>query len=387
MKIDICHVYPITSGTAGTYMDSIYKALKNDFSEEIFVNYYYPYNYGKKVFYKYSDLCADYKFLKRHNFIRRIIRFFEMLKGLYKVYRYIKQNNVSILNYSLNSDLKIEYLFLKLVKLRETKIAITCHDVLPFGVSLENIRNSYQLKNKKRFFQLADYLIVHNENSIKELQCYFGIQGNRVILSPFPVMDIKAFDKEGYLPKIINNAISNQTFIVSMIGYFRKEKGLDILIKGWQMFTPTCPNALLIISGHFPNKLEAEKIRTIPQVIVHEGLLNDNAYTELIKKSDVIVMPYIRGTNSGIPSSILSMDTIVLTSDIDMFKTNPLISEQLMFKTNNSKDLASKLMALYKCTNNDIQEIKQKNKMKLETYIHTFKKDLISSYKKMIDKP
>lgn len=47
MKIDICHIYPITSGTAGTYINSIYNALKDNFSEEIFVNYYFPYLYGK----------------------------------------------------------------------------------------------------------------------------------------------------------------------------------------------------------------------------------------------------------------------------------------------------------------------------------------------------
>lgn len=50
MNIDICHIYPITSGTAGTYMDGIYNALKSSFSQMVFVNYYYPFTYGKSGF-------------------------------------------------------------------------------------------------------------------------------------------------------------------------------------------------------------------------------------------------------------------------------------------------------------------------------------------------
>lgn len=55
MKYDICHVYPITSGTAGTYIDEIFKSLNDEFKQEVFVNYYYPYNYGKKYFYNLNS--------------------------------------------------------------------------------------------------------------------------------------------------------------------------------------------------------------------------------------------------------------------------------------------------------------------------------------------
>lgn len=382
MKIDICHIYPITSGTAGTYINSIYNALKDNFSEEIFVNYYFPYKYGKRIFYKYSDLCAEIPFFQKHNFIRKIVRFFEMSLGLYQIYKYIKKNDVKLLNYSLNSDLFIEFIFLKAVKSEGTKVAITCHDVLPFGVTLNNIEKSSKLKRKKRFFSLADYLIVHNNNSVIELLHYYNIKGDRVILSPFPIMDITLFYKEGSLPIDIKKIISNQFFIVSMVGFFRKEKGLNILIEAWKKFIINCPNAQLIVAGHFPNKIDS--IKNISNIHIHEGFLNDNAYAELIKKSNVVVMPYIRGTNSGIPSSILSMDTIVLTSDIEMFKMNSLISEKLMFKTCNSDDLAHKLSILYNSNSLEIQNIKQDNNRRLKEFGMVFKQNLVLSYEKML---
>lgn len=195
-------------------------------------------------------------------------------------------------------------------------------------------------------------------------------------------MDITLFYKEGSLPIDIKKIISNQFFIVSMVGFFRKEKGLNILIEAWKKFIINCPNAQLIVAGHFPNKIDS--IKNISNIHIHEGFLNDNAYAELIKKSNVVVMPYIRGTNSGIPSSILSMDTIVLTSDIEMFKMNSLISEKLMFKTCNSDDLAHKLSILYNSNSLEIQNIKQDNNRRLKEFGMVFKQNLVLSYEKML---
>lgn len=386
MKIDICHVYPITSGTAGTYINSIYNALKSNFKQEIFVNYYYKFDYGKKIFYRYSDLSANIAFFKKHNSIRRVLRFFELVCGLLYIFIYIKRNKVKILNYSLNSDLTIEYIFLKAIKqITKTKIAITCHDVLPFGVNLENIKESRKFKKKKSFFNIAHFLIVHNSNSIEELERYYGIKGKHVILSPFPVMDIKPFYQENSLPHDIINILSGKEFIVSMIGYFRKEKGLNVLLKGWNIFSKNISNVQLILAGHFPDKSIIKDTPHNGTIYFHDGFLEDGAYTELIKKSDVIVMPYLRGTNSGIPSSILSMDTIVITSDINMFKTNPLISEDLMFESNNAQQLAAILQMLYKNSDNIKERIKESNKVKLEKYESDFKRELIASYNTLLN--
>lgn len=384
MKYDICHVYPITSGTAGTYIDEIYKSLNNDFKQEVFVNYYYPYDYGKKYFYKFSDLSSPYKFLKKFNTLRRVIRLVELIIGLTKTLINIQRNKVKVVNYSLNSDLFIEYLFLKVLKFDSVKIIVTCHDVLPFGVSQNNIQQTKKFKTKNKFFELADYLLVHNENSVKELKDYYGISGEKVVFSPFPIMDINTFFKNNSLPIDLQNACSKGYFIVSMVGYFREEKGLKVLIDAWKRFYTNKRNTRLLLAGHFPNKTDLDLIKECQGVVLHEGFLNDNAYSELIKKSDLVVMPYIRGTNSGIPSSIVSLNTIVLTSDIEMFRNNPFVSPETMFKSEDSKDLADKLRYFYNNKSKIFLKIKEDNRNLFLLYRNSFQNSLIDSYKKIL---
>ena len=385
MKYDICHVYPITSGTAGTYIDEIFKSLNDEFKQEVFVNYYYPYNYGKKYFYKFSDLSSPYNFLKKFNTLRRIIRLIEMIMGLIRTLINILGNEEKVVNYSLNSDLFIEYLFLKILKLNSVKVIITCHDVLPFGVSQNNIQQTKKFKTKKKFFELADYLLVHNENSVKELRYYYGISGEMVVFSPFPIMDINTFYKENCLPVDLKKACLKGQFIVSMVGYFREEKGLNVLIDAWKRFYTNDKNAKLLLAGHFPNNTDLDLIKECQGVVLHEGFLNDNAYTELIKKSDIVVMPYIRGTNSGIPSSIVSMNTVVLTSDIEMFRNNPFLSPETMFKSGDSTDLANKLEYFYNNKSKVFLKIKDENRNRFLLYRTSFKRSLVDSYKKILE--
>ena len=373
MKYDICHVYPITSGTAGTYIDEIYKSLNEDFKQEVFVNYYYPY-----------DLSSPYIFLKKFNTLRRVIRLVELIIGLTRTLINIQRNKVKVVNYSLNSDLFIEYLFLKVLKFNSVKVIVTCHDVLPFGVSQNNIQQTKKFKTKNKFFELADYLLVHNENSVKELKDYYGISGEKVVFSPFPIMDINTFLKDNSLPVDLQNACSKGYFIVSMVGYFREEKGLKVLIDAWKKFYTNKKNTRLLLAGHFPNKTDLDLIKECQGVVLHEDFLNDNAYAELIKKSDLVVMPYIRGTNSGIPSSIVSMNTIVLTSDIEMFRNNPFVSPEAMFKSEDSKDLADKLEYFYNNKSKIFLKIKEDNRNHFLLYRNSFQNSLVDSYKKIL---
>ena len=56
------HVYWGTQGNGGLYLDEIYQVLKSvGISQDVFVSYYYPLAYGKKVFFKYTDLISGKK--------------------------------------------------------------------------------------------------------------------------------------------------------------------------------------------------------------------------------------------------------------------------------------------------------------------------------------
>ncbi|GHV04230.1 hypothetical protein FACS189416_2110 [Bacteroidia bacterium] len=79
-KYNIFHIYYGTQGNGGLYLDEIYSALNfAGFKQKVFVSYYYPFNYGEKVFFRKTDLMAGGKKTKW----RLILRYFELIKALF----------------------------------------------------------------------------------------------------------------------------------------------------------------------------------------------------------------------------------------------------------------------------------------------------------------
>lgn len=375
-KKDILHIYAGTAGNAGSYIRELFLSLEENFTQEIIVNYYYPKSYGKakRFFYRFSELSSNYKY--KYNKIRLIVRFFELFMGLIRSYIYLVTHKVSLLNYSLTSDLYLELMFLKFVKsTTKTKVLITCHDVVPFGTDNQSELEN-KIKKKKRFFQLADYLIIHNKNSRVDLQKYYKIQ-NKIVEYPFPIMDLRS--------NFVNPKRTEEAVRFGMIGHIRNEKGLDVLIDAWHKFYRPDKKAELVIAGNFATKdnydiqkLREYSINVIPQFI------SDAEYIKIINEVDVVILPYKRGTNSGIPSSVISLDTLLLASDIPMFKENNLINPEFLFKTQNSLSLVKKMNWVLNMSEDERQLLRNKNKELFERYRCLFYDKVNQAYNNLI---
>lgn len=372
--IDICHIYAGTSGAAGTYLHSIYTALEDSFEQEIFVNKYYPFNYGRKIFYKYSDLSASYK-VSRFSLLRKIVRYIELLFALLRIYCYSLRNIICVVNYSLTSDLYIEYVFLKLLRTRGIKVIITCHDVIPFGEDYSGKKR----ETKRKFFLLADFLMVHNDNSINELINIYSIDPQKIYKHPFPVMDVSLFcDKNN--KETLQLFQGNNSFKVAMLGHFRKEKGLQVLLQAWKVFYNETKDAHLFLIGNFPDESDVKFIPTDRNISYINKYVNDEMFASVIYYSDLIVLPYTRGTNSGIPSSIISLGKTFITSDIDMFKNNELVPDELMFHANDYLSLANLIQRIYELPLTEREALRNKNEQCLLIYKKSFKNQVLNTY-------
>ncbi|WP_321281286.1 glycosyltransferase [Marinifilum fragile] len=376
-KKDILHIYAGSAGSAGSYIRELFLGLQPNFDQELVVNYYYPLSYGdaKRRFYRFSELSSPFKY--RNKKIRLIIRYFELLFTLLYSYIYLISHKVSVLNYNLTSDLFVEYLFLKIVKVTtKTKVLITCHDVVPFGTD-DELGLKKKILRKKMFFDLADFLIVHNESSKHDLQKHFQITDN-IIQYPFPVMSLRT---DNPLKKKSNGVIK-----FGMIGHIRNEKGLDVLIDAWRLFYKPDKNVELIIAGNFATS-DAYDLSTFNglSIKVIPSFLSDERYKQLIEELDVVILPYKRGTNSGIPSSVISLDSLLLTSDIPMFKCNPLIPLSFQFESKNAISLAEKMNWLCSLTEEERQSYRSKNTNQLINYRGLFIETTNQVYSNLIN--
>lgn len=379
-KIDIVHIYAGTRGAMGLYLNEIYNALNKKYSQDAIVSHYYPFEYGKKWFYRFTDISSLNILFLKNNFIRNVFKYIELFITLFKTYFFILFHKPKFINYGLTSDLFLEYIFLKVIKLTtDTKIIITCHDVVPFGSEDPNILKN-KIQKKTLFFESADYLLVHNQNSKEDLKNHFNMNLNNVIFFSFPFMDLNQLP--GNLNKKKPLFITESKLTVGVFGNLRKEKGVDVVLNAWNLFYKEQRNAHLIIAGYIPPGVEFdfELVENKSSTII-EKFIDDNLYKKMIESCDVVILPYKRGTNSGIPSSIISCNTLVLASNIPMFLNNNLIHSDFVFESEDPYSLASKLEWLSKLNTKDLNQFKNINKIKKQDYLKQFNLEVIDCFK------
>lgn len=336
----IYHIYWGTAGNAGLYLDEIYQVLKNaGYSQKAFVSYYYPFDYGEKIFFKRTEM----EHCRYSGIARKVMQAFELLYALCSILLHACKDKPRIVNYSYVSNGNVLILsFLRLLKkFSKCKLVITCHDVEPFAPN-EDAYNK-ELSMKRRIYALGDYYLVHNINSKKDLKKLFEIDDKQILCHPFPLMDLSKLDKEDMQRETLCDFL--------FIGVMRKEKGIRILIEAWEQVIKVHPNAKLYIAGnplYYKDYLEEHKEWCEKNnVTLKLGFVKDDDYSKTVKSSKCVVFPYTAGTNSGVISTVVSLGRDVITSDIGMFDSNPFVPKENMFLAGDSNALSKKMIEFY----------------------------------------
>ena len=336
----IYHIYWGTAGNAGLYLDEIYQALNDaGYRQKAFVSYYYPFDYGEKVFFKRSEMeHCRYKGL-----VRKALQALELLRALCCILWNAFKDKPTLVNYSYVSSGNILLLyFLKtLKKLSKCKLIITCHDVVPFARDEKEYNK--ELAIKRTIYSIGDYYLIHNAQSRQDLHQLFNIDGNKIFYHPFPLMDLSKLDTE--------KTGDSPQYDFLFIGQMRKEKGINLLLEAWREFIRSYPNARLCIAGnplYYKQYLEDEKgWCENNRVTLKLGFVKDCDYAETVKSARCVVFPYTAGTNSGVISTVVSLGREIITSDIGMFAENPFVPKENMFGAGDYMDLCKKMIAFF----------------------------------------
>lgn len=358
----IYHIYWGTSGNSGLYLDEIYQVLgKQGFTQKAFVNYYYPFDYGEKIFFKRGDVAMS----KYRGVLRRLFQLQEIFCGYVKILIASIKDKPVLINYSHvgQSYFFVVWFLYLLKKLSGAKLMITCHDVNPHSNGCGEMNNRYKI------FHTGDYLLVHTPQSVCELNEIFGISKSRILIHPFPIMDLSKLTSEGPNPY-------NETDFL-FIGHLRKDKGIEFLLDSWPKLHKLIPNAKLRICGRYLPDVHFEK-NLLEKCNVEFNLhyISDDDYYYYIKSARYVILPYLQGTNSGIISTVLSLGTEVITSDLPMFIQNPLVSKDNTFHTADSASLVRILKEKYYMSSNNASE-------KLINYKKYFSESVIRVYNKI----
>jgi glycosyltransferase involved in cell wall biosynthesis len=334
-RTDLLLIDSATSGCAGGYMHGLYEGLARPDRTEVAVSVYYPWPYGLRWFFKYSELGAQRRY-KLGQF-RLYVRALELAWTFGRLLGYVLRHRVRAVAYALSSNLSLERWFLRALQALGVRVYLICHDVVPFALPDQNLDE--MIRKRAKFYRLADRLVVHNRNSVEDLLSTFCVQESRVRQFPFPLFDLSPIE-----PKVVQEVPASARTRFLFLGHLRPEKGLDVLLAAWLRFHATHPNAELVIAGNLPRgslydfkAIEQRNVRLVLRFV------SDEEYVGLIEQSDCVVLPYRRGTNSGVTSTVLALRRCLIVSDIPMFRHHPLIPTGSFFCSGDSGDLCARL--------------------------------------------
>ncbi|MBL7128903.1 MAG: glycosyltransferase [Ignavibacteria bacterium] len=288
-------VCPYRGGNA-LYVSHLYDVLKEKFDVEV-INYklLYP-----KIFFPGTSQEDKSSVKIKEVPSIRIINSINPITWL-KAAKFIKKENADLVvfdwwnpffgpcHYTISSFLKKQY---------KDKILFITENVISHEKRfIDKLLTKIGLKNADKFLVLSNSV----ENTVKY---YSG--DKRIYKSALPIYDCYQFENE------IDNSKTKEELgfkeddkVILFFGYVRKYKGLLNLIEALPDILRTHPNSKLLVVGEFYdspdeyyNKIEELNLNN-HVIIVNEFVPNEEV-GRYFSVSDVVVLPYKSGTQSGV---------------------------------------------------------------------------------------
>jgi len=238
------------------------------------------------------------------------------------------------------------------------KILFLCHNVI------EHETNIIKRWITKSVLQKGDCFIVH---SIKDsIYLQKAIPDKKIRKVFHPLYDVYNYDN---LSKEKARAILEENSdIILFFGFVREYKGLKYLIKAFSKLSPSFDLKLYIIGEFWQNKDEyiqlIKKFNLQDKIIIRDSYIANEEVQIYFSASDIVVLPYLSATGSGIVKiaygfnkPVIVTDTGALSEVVEDCKTGFIVppensdaitSKLEQFYSMNDKDKFSKYIAEYK---------------------------------------
>ena len=186
---------------------------------------------------------------------------------------------------------------------RRAGVVLTVHDALAMGgearVDADDARR----------WREADAIIVHSEQSRAVVTAH-------AVATPVYVVPVDL--NLGSVVLRRHEARSRLALedgpIVLVLGFLRPYKGLGLLASAWPAVARSVPEARLYLVGEAHPSDELDRLCALDGVELRPGFLPDEEIDFWAAAADVVVLPYDRGSHSGILHRALAVGTPVLAS-------------------------------------------------------------------------
>lgn len=205
------------------------------------------------------------------------------------------------------------------------RIIVTVHNLYPHDISLNELHIHKNVQSL--VFERADYILAHDVNSKIAIIREFNIASDKVFVTNhglYPIhAEVAEKDRELYRKEL---GISDNDFLISCVGRIRKYKGIGVAISQFLELKKeklSC-NPKLLIAGCPDDKdthsLILQESASNPNILFFGREMAENELAKLLIASDVCLLPYIKGTTSGVAYLCLSYKVPMVTTKLDCFK-------------------------------------------------------------------
>jgi glycosyltransferase involved in cell wall biosynthesis len=193
---------------------------------------------------------------------------------------------------------------------RDRPVVLTAHDVLP------REPRAGQLRAQRRLYERVDAVVVHSEHGRRRLVDELGIDPGRVhLIHHGAFTHLAALDAR--LPAELDGGPRASGRPVALLpGLLRPYKGLDLLLEAWDGLADRLGGAELWVCGMPRMPLPAS---LPPGVRVVPRFLADAELAGLLRRADLVVLPYRDIDQSGVLYAALGLGRPLLLSAVGGF--------------------------------------------------------------------
>lgn len=233
-------------------------------------------------------------------------------------------------------------------KLKGLKIPVvlTSHDVLLFSLPKNKI------KVLKLFYNEVGHFIVGNKIESKKLIDNFSISKNKVSIIEHGVYN--KFDRNAYTEQSARKYLKLQNkSVILFFGFLRKYKGILTLIDSMKRVVKKEKNAVLHIAGssnieNFSSIIreKIKKNKLAKSIKFTDRFVSINEIEVVFRAADIIALPYISVSQSGVLALALYFKKPIIITDI--FAEAPIVHKKmgLVVKPSKPKELADAISYL-----------------------------------------
>jgi glycosyltransferase involved in cell wall biosynthesis len=220
----------------------------------------------------------------------------------------------------------LDFLFLKLLKIKGVKLVCTVHNLLPHEPSF------YDHYFYRYIYKISDHLIFHTEGILKEFRTkFFKPKKLKIINHYFENVQIE-----------IEKTKSNHLLF---FGNIRPYKGLELLLDAMRQLDDN-ENWTLTIAGkpEYDISQLLKRAQSDARVIWRTEYISNDEVDDLFNSCGIIILPYLKIDTSGLLYLAKSYGKVIIAPDMGIF--SEFIDHRnngLLFKPHDAADLKTQI--------------------------------------------